>query len=146
MFLKRLSIAVMCAVVLSAGLTACGKDVDTKKNGEKTSFTSSDKTDKNDKDKDKDKDKNSSASNSQNAEIVNFTAPQKGEQIVIMKIKDYGEVKFKLFPDLCPKGVENFVELAKRGYYDELIFHRVINNFMIQGGDPNGNGTGGTSI
>jgi cyclophilin family peptidyl-prolyl cis-trans isomerase len=146
MFLKRLSIAVMCAVVLSAGLTACGKDVDTKENGEKTSFTSSDKTDKNDKDKDKDKDKNSSASNSQNAEIVNFTAPQKGEQIVIMKIKDYGEVKFKLFPDLCPKGVENFVELAKRGYYDELIFHRVINNFMIQGGDPKGNGTGGTSI
>ena len=63
-----------------------------------------------------------------------------------MKIKDYGTVKFRLFPEYADKGVENFVELAKKGYYDGLTFHRCIKDFMIQGGDPSGNGTGGESI
>lgn len=79
-------------------------------------------------------------------EIVNFTAPEKGETIVNMKIKDYGSVKIKLFPEYAPKGVENFVEHVKDGYYDGLTFHRIISDFMIQGGDPLGNGTGGESI
>ncbi len=77
--------------------------------------------------------------------VLNYTAPKEGEEIIIMKIKDYGEVKIKLFPDLLPKACENFVTLADSGYYDELIFHRVIQDFMIQGGDPKGNGTGGES-
>ena len=63
-----------------------------------------------------------------------------------MTIKDYGDIKIKLFPEEAEKGVENFTGLAKDGYYDNLIFHRVINDFMIQGGDPLGNGTGGESI
>ena len=54
-----------------------------------------------------------------------------------------GDMKFNLYDDLAPKTVENFVTHAKNGYYDGLIFHRVIDNFMIQGGDPAGNGTGG---
>ncbi|MBQ3915051.1 MAG: peptidylprolyl isomerase, partial [Ruminococcus sp.] len=61
-----------------------------------------------------------------------------------MKIKDYGDVMIRFFPEYADKGVENFVELAKSGYYDGLTFHRIIDNFMIQGGDPNGDGTGGT--
>ncbi|MCH5192874.1 MAG: peptidylprolyl isomerase [Oscillospiraceae bacterium] len=63
-----------------------------------------------------------------------------------MTVKDYGEIKIKLFPEDAAKGVENFIGLAEMGYYDELIFHRVIPDFMIQGGDPKGNGTGGHSI
>ncbi|MCI7804042.1 MAG: peptidylprolyl isomerase [Oscillospiraceae bacterium] len=78
-------------------------------------------------------------------DVVNFTPPEKGEDIIVMTIKDYGDVKIKLFPEQAEKGVENFTSLAKDGYYDGLIFHRVINNFMIQGGDPLGNGTGGES-
>ena len=54
-----------------------------------------------------------------------------------------GDMKFNLYDDLAPKTVENFVTHAKNGYYDGLIFHRVIKDFMIQGGDPAGNGTGG---
>ncbi|SEK47348.1 Peptidyl-prolyl cis-trans isomerase (rotamase)-cyclophilin family [Ruminococcus sp. YRD2003] len=80
------------------------------------------------------------------ADVVNYTAPAEGETIVKMKIKDYGEVKFKLFPEYVPEAVENFVTHAKDGYYDGLTFHRIIDEFMIQGGDPLGTGTGGESI
>lgn len=57
-----------------------------------------------------------------------------------------GDMKFNLFSDTAPKAVENFVAHAKNGYYDGLIFHRVIKDFMIQGGDPTGTGCGGESI
>lgn len=57
-----------------------------------------------------------------------------------------GAIKVKLFPEEAPKAVENFVTHAKNGYYDGIIFHRVIKDFMIQGGDPNGTGMGGESI
>lgn len=58
----------------------------------------------------------------------------------------YGDITIRLFPDAAPKAVENFVTHAKRGYYNNTIFHRVIRKFMIQGGDPLGDGTGGESI
>lgn len=57
-----------------------------------------------------------------------------------------GDIQVKLFADLAPKTVENFVTHAKNGYYDNGIFHRVIKDFMVQGGDPNGTGMGGESI
>ena len=58
----------------------------------------------------------------------------------------YGEIRLKLFPDECPKTVENFTTHARNGYYDGVIFHRVIKGFMVQTGDPLGDGTGGTSV
>lgn len=57
-----------------------------------------------------------------------------------------GEVRVQLFAKLAPKTVKNFVELAKKGYYNGVLFHRVIPDFMIQGGDPTGTGRGGESI
>lgn len=57
-----------------------------------------------------------------------------------------GDITIKLFPEEAPLAVENFLTHAKEGYYNGIIFHRVINGFMIQGGDPDGNGTGGHSI
>lgn len=54
-----------------------------------------------------------------------------------------GDIVFELFPDTAPKTVSNFVYLTKLGYYDGLTFHRRVEEFVIQGGDPNGNGTGG---
>lgn len=57
-----------------------------------------------------------------------------------------GDMAFELKPEAAPKAVENFVTHAKNGYYDGLIFHRVIKDFMIQGGDPTGTGCGGESI
>jgi len=58
---------------------------------------------------------------------------------------DQGAIEIELLADAAPKAVENFRLLAEHGYYDGLTFHRVIKGFMLQGGDPNGNGTGGQS-
>ncbi len=77
---------------------------------------------------------------------ANFTAPEIGEKIAVIKVKDYGEIKIKFFPEYAAKGVENFIGLAEMDYYDELIYHRVVEDFVIQGGDPKGNGEGGNSL
>ena len=61
-----------------------------------------------------------------------------------IKIKDYGTVTVELDGDTAPITVQNFMDLAKSGFYDGLTFHRIIDGFMIQGGDPNGDGTGGS--
>lgn len=71
--------------------------------------------------------------------------PQKGEEIAVMETS-MGTIKIRFFPDEAPKAVENFKTHAKNGYYDGLTFHRVIEDFMIQGGDPDGTGAGGESI
>lgn len=71
--------------------------------------------------------------------------PEIGEEIVILKTNK-GDIYIRLFPESAPKTVENFKTHCKNGYYDGLTFHRVINDFMIQGGDPKGDGTGGQSI
>lgn len=81
----------------------------------------------------------------------NATFPQLSSEIAdneaAVKIKtSQGDITVKLFPEQTPLAVENFLTHAKEGYYDGIIFHRVINGFMIQGGDPNGDGTGGQSI
>jgi cyclophilin family peptidyl-prolyl cis-trans isomerase len=71
--------------------------------------------------------------------------PEKGEQIVVMETS-LGTIKIKLFPTKAPKTVENFIGLVDKGYYNGLIFHRVIPGFMIQGGDPTGTGMDGESL
>ncbi|MBO5726058.1 MAG: peptidylprolyl isomerase [Clostridia bacterium] len=71
--------------------------------------------------------------------------PVKGDTVAVMHT-NMGDIKIKLFGDKAPKTVENFTTHAKNGYYNGLIFHRVINDFMIQGGDPTGTGMGGESI
>jgi cyclophilin family peptidyl-prolyl cis-trans isomerase len=58
-------------------------------------------------------------------------------------LTNHGSIELELFDDAAPKTVQNFVKLAKDGFYDGVIFHRVIQDFMIQGGDPTGTGSGG---
>ncbi|MDW4527848.1 peptidylprolyl isomerase [Rossellomorea marisflavi] len=85
------------------------------------------------------------------ASDANVTYPQLtkevtgNEKLVEMKTS-MGTITIKLFPDQAPKAVENFLTHSEKGYYDGLKFHRVINDFMIQGGDPEGTGMGGESI
>ena len=62
-----------------------------------------------------------------------------------ISIRDYGDITLELYPDIAPITVANFTKLVNDEFYDGLTFHRIISGFMIQGGDPNGNGTGGSS-
>jgi peptidylprolyl isomerase len=66
--------------------------------------------------------------------------------VVVVLETNQGNIELKMFPKVAPLAVENFTTHVKNGYYNGLIFHRVIKNFMIQGGDPTGTGTGGESI
>lgn len=68
-----------------------------------------------------------------------------GDTYAVISVADYGDIKVKLFPDAAPVGVKNFIDLAESGYYEGKSIHRVISNFMLQGGSLNGDGTGGTS-
>lgn len=67
----------------------------------------------------------------------------KEHPVATITVKDYGVIVLELYQDIAPNTVANFISLAKSGFYDGLTFHRVINDFMIQGGDPDGKGTGG---
>ena len=66
--------------------------------------------------------------------------------VATMEVENFGTVKIELYPDKAPETVANFITLANRGFYDGLTFHRVVKDFMIQGGDPEGTGTGGAKI
>ncbi len=77
--------------------------------------------------------------------FLNFEPVKSGDTIVTIRT-NRGDIKVKMLPEAAPKAVENFVTHAKNGYYDGIIFHRVIRDFMIQGGDPTGTGMGGESI
>jgi len=68
------------------------------------------------------------------------------EDTVVVLETNQGVIEIKLMPEVAPKACENFTKLVEQGYYDGLIFHRVIKNFMIQGGDPTGTGRGGQSV
>ena len=76
---------------------------------------------------------------------IQTAKPSAGDTAAVMHTS-LGDIKIRLFGDKAPKTVENFVTHAKNGYYNGIIFHRVIKDFMIQGGDPLGTGTGGESI
>lgn len=77
--------------------------------------------------------------------LLQFSETNEKDRVVeIMTTK--GAIQIRLFPEIAPKAVENFITHAKNGYYNDVVFHRVIKDFMIQGGDPDGTGMGGQSI
>ncbi len=130
--LRRFAALAAGIALMTACLTACGDDDKGSKAADSGSSVSDSAAQE--------------SGDSQNAEIVNFTPPQEGEDILVLTIKDKGDVKIKLFPKEAEKGVENIKGLCDKNYYDGIIFHRIIKDFMIQGGDPTGTGMGGESI
>ncbi len=77
--------------------------------------------------------------------MINFREIKKDDKIAVLET-NMGTVEILLFPEVAPKTVENFTSLIEKGYYNGIIFHRIIKDFMIQGGDPTGTGRGGESI
>ncbi|MDN7247206.1 peptidylprolyl isomerase [Planococcus shenhongbingii] len=118
-------------VLAAAFLTACNAENDTTKKETSTEAETSSET----------------ASETKTVEgfpqLTKEVAPD--EALVQMNTSE-GAIQIKLFPELAPKAVENFLTHAEKGYYDGLLFHRVIEDFMLQGGDPTGTGGGGESI
>ena len=114
-FIKVIA-AVMC--VIPALLIGCGNSSNTTEN-------------------------NSSQSIANENENNNLAESTENLPIATIEVEGFGTIQAELYPEIAPNTVNNFIYLANSGFYDNLTFHRVIKDFMIQGGDPNGNGTGG---
>lgn len=123
--MKRLISIILMAALLSLCLTGCG---DTRENADKSTA----KTTKKESFAEK---KDADTSNSQYLT---------GKHYAEIVIAEYGKLELELDADVAPITVTNFVNLVKKGFYNGLTFHRIMSGFMIQGGDPNGDGTGGS--
>ncbi len=88
---------------------------------------------------------NAEENNKEELKMNQLEMPKQGEEVAVLST-NMGDIKIRLFPEAAPKAVENFETHIKNGYYDGLTFHRVMDGFMIQGGDPTGIGIGGESI
>ena len=130
--LRRFAAFTMAIAMMTACLTACGDTDKSSSSAENGGSAAAEQSD--------------APAESSSQEVVNFTAPEEGEDILVLNIKDKGEIKIKLFPKEAKEGVENIKGLCDKNYYDGVIFHRIIKDFMIQGGDPTGTGMGGESI
>ena len=121
--IKKISAIMVAAVILCTCflMSGCGGDTESSSSEKATSAVSNEET--------------TSASTD--------TTDYKSSYTATIDVKDYGKIEVELYEELAPITVKNFVDLAKDGFYDGLTFHRIITGFMIQGGDPVGNGTGG---
>lgn len=122
--IKKISAIMVAAVILCTCflMSGCGGDTESSSSGKATSAVSNEET--------------TSASTD--------TTDYKSSYTATIDVKDYGKIEVELYEELAPITVKNFVDLAKDGFYDGLTFHRIITGFMIQGGDPKGDGTGGS--
>lgn len=143
--MKKMSLTLL-SVFLLLLLAACGqgeqKGQEPATNGSSNSQSGDDKQEQQTDDESSDEATNEEAT-TMYPQLSNEVAAN--EALVVMNTT-MGPIKIKLFPEKAPKTVENFLTHAENGYYDGIIFHRVIKDFMIQGGDPTGTGMGGESI
>lgn len=128
---KKWLVALTSLTMATLLLTACGS------NDKKEAASSSDKTEETKKEKKVDLN---------SLELPQLSKEVAEDEALVELITSEGSIKIKLFPKEAPKAVENFMTHAKESYYKDVIFHRVIQDFMIQTGDPEGTGAGGESI
>lgn len=128
--MKKITVWLLTLAFAATMLAGCGSKTDTTDTTETTEATSAA-----DETSDRAAD---TADTSENEELLT------GLHHVTIDVQDYGTISLELDADTAPISVTNFINLANEGFYDGLTFHRIISGFMIQGGDPNGNGTGGS--
>ena len=128
--MKKITVWLLTLAFAATMLAGCGSKTNTMDTTETTEATSAaDETSDGAAD---------TADTSENEELLT------GLHHVTIDVQDYGTISLELDADTAPISVTNFINLANEGFYDGLTFHRIISGFMIQGGDPNGNGTGGS--
>lgn len=128
--MKKITVWLLTLAFAATMLAGCGSKTDTTDTTETTEATSAaDETSDGAAD---------TVDTSENEELLT------GLHHVTIDVQDYGTISLELDADTAPISVTNFINLANEGFYDGLTFHRIISGFMIQGGDPNGNGTGGS--
>ena len=128
--MKKITVWLLTLALAAMMLAGCGSKTDTTDTTETTEETSAtDETSDGAAD---------TADTSEDGELLT------GLHHVTIDVQDYGTISLELDADTAPISVTNFINLANEGFYDGLTFHRIISGFMIQGGDPNGNGTGGS--
>ncbi len=128
--MKKITVWLLTLAFAATMLAGCGSKTDTTDTTETTEETSAaDETSDGATD---------TADTSEDEELLT------GLHHVTIDVQDYGTISLELDADTAPISVTNFINLANEGFYDGLTFHRIISGFMIQGGDPNGNGTGGS--
>ena len=128
--MKKITVWLLTLAFAATMLAGCGRKTDTTDTTETTEETSAaDETSDGAAD---------TADTSEDGELLT------GLHHVTIDVQDYGTISLELDADTAPISVTNFINLANEGFYDGLTFHRIISGFMIQGGDPNGNGTGGS--
>lgn len=129
---KKILSALICGAMMVGMLAGCGNsDENTTETGEATETTENGET----------AEATESDETADTAENETITT---GKITAEIDVQDYGVITVELDSEAAPETVDNFVKLAKEGFYDGLTFHRIISGFMIQGGDPEGNGTGGS--
>lgn len=133
--MKRIISLILIAIMLSLTLTACNKEeeVETEKATEKPTWAPHDAPAADDIDF------------TQLDTLYGVEESATETDYVKITVKDFGDIVIRLYPDVAPLTVKNFKKLVSEKFYDGLIFHRVIKNFVIQGGDPLGTGMGGSS-
>ena len=128
--MKKITVWLLTLAFAATMLAGCGSKTDTTDTTETTEETSAaDETSDGAAD---------TADTSEDGELLT------GLHHVTIDVQDYGTISLELDAETAPISVTNFINLANEGFYDGLTFHRIISGFMIQGGDPNGNGTGGS--
>lgn len=128
--MKKITVWLLTLAFAATMLAGCGSKTDTTETTETTeAISAADETSDGAAD---------TADTSENEELLT------GLHHVTIDVQDYGTISLELDADTAPISVTNFINLANEGFYDGLTFHRIISGFMIQGGDPNGNGTGGS--
>lgn len=149
--MRRKFLAVLCVTAVSASLlSGCGSEKKTEEKeatGEVQGNELSDGSEEEEETaseevKSENEEKTEDSSDAEGV-MLDVSSPLSGTHHAEMILKDYGTIKMELDADTAPLTVTNFVKLVQEDFYDGLTFHRIINDFMMQGGDPEGNGTGG---
>lgn len=128
--MKKITVWLLTLAFAATMLAGCGSKTDTTDTTETTEATSA-----------TDETSDGAADTADTSEDEDLLT---GLHHVTIDVQDYGTISLELDADTAPISVTNFINLANEGFYDGLTFHRIISGFMIQGGDPNGNGTGGS--